>query len=239
MVLREIVVTPRVRSTPCLQVKILPVGGSANSGLSIVTYHNFHLNPSIKRDRNLGCVFLSTGLESQEYGHRDPSRWPHGTLYPQKLSLTSTTSGGRSVGIVRSRTQATEFIYFFQHRLLLRSCQWTKRAIVTSKCDNEKICLRNLLIDRRIWFKRILNSTIFSDITLYSPLKVNRRSACHLLSRYFLLRIILRPWRRRRQVTSKHQLTLNILQVVVPQKTKLFITTPVGTSNPTNWTFVL
>jgi hypothetical protein len=50
-----------------------------------------------------------SGLESREYGRRDPSHWPHGTLYPQKLALTSPTSGGRSVGIVRSRTQATEF----------------------------------------------------------------------------------------------------------------------------------
>jgi hypothetical protein len=30
-------------------------------------------------------------------------------LYPQKLALTSPTSGGRSVGIVRPRTKATEF----------------------------------------------------------------------------------------------------------------------------------
>jgi hypothetical protein len=30
-------------------------------------------------------------------------------VYPQKLALTSPTSGGRSVGIVRSRAQATEF----------------------------------------------------------------------------------------------------------------------------------
>ena len=30
-------------------------------------------------------------------------------LYPQKLALTSPTDGGRSVGIVRSRTKATEF----------------------------------------------------------------------------------------------------------------------------------
>ena len=30
-------------------------------------------------------------------------------LYPQKLALTSPTGGGRSVGIVRSRTKATEF----------------------------------------------------------------------------------------------------------------------------------
>jgi hypothetical protein len=32
---------------------------------------------------------------------------PH---YPQMLALTSPTSGGRSAGVVRSRTQATEFI---------------------------------------------------------------------------------------------------------------------------------
>jgi hypothetical protein len=48
------------------------------------------------------------GLESR-YGYGNPSRWPCGTFYPQKLALTSLTSGDRSVGIVRSRTQATEF----------------------------------------------------------------------------------------------------------------------------------
>ena len=32
-------------------------------------------------------------------------------LYPQKLALTSPTGGGRSVGIIRSRTKATEFSF--------------------------------------------------------------------------------------------------------------------------------
>ena len=32
-------------------------------------------------------------------------------LYPQKLALTSPTGGGLSVGIVRSRTKATEFSF--------------------------------------------------------------------------------------------------------------------------------
>jgi hypothetical protein len=31
----------------------------------------------------------------------------------QKLVLASPTSGGRSIGIVRSRTQATEFLYVY------------------------------------------------------------------------------------------------------------------------------
>jgi hypothetical protein len=47
-------------------------------------------------------------LENSEYGRRNLSRRLRGTLYPQKLTVTSPTSGGRLIGIVRSRTQATE-----------------------------------------------------------------------------------------------------------------------------------
>jgi len=38
-------------------------------------------------------------------------------LYPQKLALTSPTGGGRSVGIVRLRTKATEFVCLFVSNL--------------------------------------------------------------------------------------------------------------------------
>jgi hypothetical protein len=46
-----------------------------------------------------------SGLENRINGRRDPLSWPRDTLYPQKLTLTSPTSGGRSVGIVRLRTK--------------------------------------------------------------------------------------------------------------------------------------
>jgi hypothetical protein len=59
----------------------------------------------------LGINSSGSGLENREYGRKDPSRRPRGTLYPQKLAATSPTSGGRSVGIVRSLTQATEFSF--------------------------------------------------------------------------------------------------------------------------------
>jgi hypothetical protein len=59
-------------------------------------------------DKLLWRKSIVCGLESREYGRRDPSRWPRGNLYPRKLALTPLTSGGRSVSIVRSRTQATE-----------------------------------------------------------------------------------------------------------------------------------
>jgi hypothetical protein len=46
------------------------------------------------------------GLENRINGRRDPLRWPRDTLCPQKLAITSPTSGGRSVGIVRLRTKS-------------------------------------------------------------------------------------------------------------------------------------
>jgi hypothetical protein len=56
-------------------------------------------------------MLLHPGLERREYGSGDPLRWPRDTLYPQKLALTSRTSGSRSVGIVHSRTKVTELFY--------------------------------------------------------------------------------------------------------------------------------
>jgi hypothetical protein len=50
-------------------------------------------------------------LENWEHGRGDPLRWPRDTLYPQKLTLTSPTCGGRSVGIVRLRTKTTKFAF--------------------------------------------------------------------------------------------------------------------------------
>jgi len=48
-------------------------------------------------------------------------------LYPQKLALTSPTGDGRSVGIVRVRTKATEFslvcLYLAFVKTRLRSVQ--------------------------------------------------------------------------------------------------------------------
>jgi hypothetical protein len=53
-----------------------------------------------------------SGLEIREYGRRDPLRWPFDTPSPQKFALSSLTSGGRSVGVFRSRTVAMGFINF-------------------------------------------------------------------------------------------------------------------------------
>jgi hypothetical protein len=58
----------------------------------------------------LGRNSSGCGLENREYGRGDPLRWPRDTLYPQKLALTSPKYGGRSVGIVRLRTKATEMM---------------------------------------------------------------------------------------------------------------------------------
>jgi hypothetical protein len=59
----------------------------------------------------LGRESNGSGLETRDYCRRDSSGWPRGTLCPQNLALISLTSGGRSVGIVSSQTQATEFSF--------------------------------------------------------------------------------------------------------------------------------
>jgi hypothetical protein len=65
----------------------------------------------------LGRKSSGSGLESREYGRTDPSHWPRGTLYAQKLALTSPTSDGRSVGIVRSRNLFDLFVIGVTSRL--------------------------------------------------------------------------------------------------------------------------
>ena len=44
-------------------------------------------------------------------------------LYPQKLALTPPTGGGRSVGMVRSRTKATEFSFSVNDPLVQSSTE--------------------------------------------------------------------------------------------------------------------
>ena len=47
-------------------------------------------------------------------------------LYPQKLELTSPTGGGRSVGIVRVRTKATEFSFSVSEDGRIKNLQHTR-----------------------------------------------------------------------------------------------------------------
>jgi hypothetical protein len=49
----------------------------------------------------LGRKSSGSGLENREYGLRDPSRLLLGTLSALRLAVTSPTSGGPSVAIVR------------------------------------------------------------------------------------------------------------------------------------------
>jgi hypothetical protein len=79
-------------------------------------------------DRKVAVPFF----ESREYGRRDPSRWPRSTLYPQKLAITSPTSGGLSVGIVRSRTQTMEFVLFLYYEI--QEINWVVYSFFYSEC---------------------------------------------------------------------------------------------------------
>jgi hypothetical protein len=82
----------------------------------------------------LGRESSGSGLENRECGRTDPLRWPRNTLYPQINWHSSPTGGGRSVGILRSRTKATEYgSQVTGHRLLMTyemAAQSVKRKVV-------------------------------------------------------------------------------------------------------------
>jgi hypothetical protein len=101
----------------------------------------------------LGRNGSGSGLENREYGRGDALCWPRDTLYPQKLALTSTTSGGRSVGIVRLRTKTTEFVLVF----------------VNSQLPGQKLICNLKTVNAWMW------KTLARHLTLYGSKKLGER----------------------------------------------------------------
>jgi hypothetical protein len=75
------------------------------SGFDSRRYHIFWVVVGLERgplslvsttEELLGRKSSGSCLENRDYGRRVPSRWPHGTHYPQKMALPSPTSGGPS-----------------------------------------------------------------------------------------------------------------------------------------------
>jgi hypothetical protein len=80
----------------------------------------------------LGEKSSGSGLETLEYGRGDPLRWVRDTIYVQRLSVTWPTVGGRSVGVVRSRTATASLIFFCSG---VQSVRISDSAVVTCIFD--------------------------------------------------------------------------------------------------------
>jgi hypothetical protein len=67
-------------------------------------------------------------------------RWPRDTFCPLKFAITS-PSGGRSVGIVRLRTKATELVSLFdidwrvKGRILMVSVHAARTGVTGNACE--------------------------------------------------------------------------------------------------------
>jgi hypothetical protein len=112
------------------------------------------------------CTNYICCLVYREYGYRDPSRWPRDILYPQKLSITSPTSGGRLVGIVRSRTQAMEFLLNLLH---IRHNHIDVLSLINAFSGAK--CWASLLetLDIPVSTRNIHNCTTFSCFSSHCP----------------------------------------------------------------------
>jgi hypothetical protein len=60
----------------------------------------------------LESIVVAPVQKTETKGRGNSLRWPRDNLYLLTLALTSPTSGGRSVGIVRWRLKAPEFVCF-------------------------------------------------------------------------------------------------------------------------------
>jgi hypothetical protein len=89
----------------------------------------------------LGRKNIGSGLESRDYGRRDPSSWPRDTFYPR---LTSPTSACPSVGIVRSRTQATGFFF---SKMLVHQTVFSKHVVT---CRDDHIACSEILLKQAV-----------------------------------------------------------------------------------------
>jgi hypothetical protein len=89
----------QAKHSSCDGLKPVPGGSTSDTNTSNWTFKITFLKLFF-----FSCYFVN--LERWEYDRRDPSHWPCDT----KLALTSPTSGGHSVGIVRSLTKAMELL---------------------------------------------------------------------------------------------------------------------------------
>jgi hypothetical protein len=87
----------------------------------------FKCSPNIYYTQPRECNWGATWKKQQRLRSRNPrirSRDRHAdhvapSIHPQKLALNSPTGGGRSVGIVRSRTRTTELVIIFFELFLI------------------------------------------------------------------------------------------------------------------------
>jgi hypothetical protein len=84
----------------------------------------------------LGRNSSGSSLEIREYSCGDPLHWPCDTLYPQKLTLLSPTSGSHLVGIVCLQTKAMEF-FLYQHKLPVAAAARSKALTVFAHSNTE------------------------------------------------------------------------------------------------------
>jgi hypothetical protein len=102
----------------------------------------------------LGRKSSGSGVETQEYGCRNPSCWPRGTLYPQKVD-SNFSDKRRSLGRCSSLADPGQGVYFFclvwmavedavtSHWLLLTLGHWSIDTFCAFCKPSRTVCCAN------------------------------------------------------------------------------------------------
>jgi hypothetical protein len=97
-------------------------------------------------------------------------------LYPQKLALASPTGGGRSVGIVRSRTKAMEFslVGFIIRKLVMMHGHMNLKNQSGHIAEDHK-CIFILIIIKEIYKYININFEVFYGMTTPKPVEIEQQ----------------------------------------------------------------
>jgi hypothetical protein len=118
-----------------------------------------------------------SGLEIREYDRREPLCWPYNTLYPQNLTLTLSTSGCCSVGIVRPLTKTTEFVvFFFYLYVIILGCITSDMHLADNKCGGNRTEAVRLVTSGNRFVTRVTQ-----NCTYFMPTKKKKKICCSWL----------------------------------------------------------
>jgi hypothetical protein len=126
-----------------------------------------HLEYNCKALFETPCIYVYIYI----YRSRKPKLRPYGIrradyatpLYQQKMALTSPRSGGHSVGIVSSRTEATELLYLY---MVFGSICKTSASFQHNFWRSLYSCWANFDLSSRLWVRLRLCSLMYTSVRL-------------------------------------------------------------------------
>jgi hypothetical protein len=138
------------------------IPGPTRFSVKLRVWNGVHSAPWGKLRSYLNGKVAASVWKTKINSHGNSLHWPCNTLYPQRLTPTSPTSGGCSIGIVRLRTVATEYV-----STKLKGMSFQKTVLLSFTAPRPPKCCASvtfvqllLFFSYHFWFKAVLSDFV-------------------------------------------------------------------------------